>query len=100
MKLLAEFHSANVKRREARGRGEEARRPDGVVIAVATRDLVIIPHIISQVCCQAIKPEGASYLIFQPGMTILSPSGRRVIIDDEPVIETDLFLEGPRTRGV
>ena len=45
MKLLAELHAAEVKKREAREREEEARRCDTAVIAVATRDIEVTAHI-------------------------------------------------------
>jgi len=41
MKLLKESHAAEVKKREARERGEEARRSGKAVIAVAIRDIAI-----------------------------------------------------------
>ena len=45
MKLLAELHALEVKKREAREREEEARRSDKAVIAVATKDIAITAHI-------------------------------------------------------
>ncbi|PUU74169.1 hypothetical protein B9Z19DRAFT_474156 [Tuber borchii] len=45
MKLLTELHAAEVKKREAREREEEAKRSDRAVIAVATRDIEITAHI-------------------------------------------------------
>ena len=45
MKLLAELHAAEVKKREAREREEKARTYDGAVIAVAIKDLAITADI-------------------------------------------------------
>jgi len=45
MELLKELHVAEVKKREAREREEEARKSDRAVIAVATRDIAIAAHI-------------------------------------------------------
>ena len=45
MKLLAELHTVEVKKREAREREEEARRSNKAVIAVATKDIAITAHI-------------------------------------------------------
>ena len=45
MKLLVELHAAEVKKREAREKEEEARRSDRAVIAVATKDIAITAHI-------------------------------------------------------
>ena len=45
MKLLAELHEVEVKKREAREGAEETRRLDRAVIAVATRDIEIATHI-------------------------------------------------------
>jgi len=45
MRLLTESHAAEVKKRKAKEREEEARRYDKAVIAVATRDIAITAQI-------------------------------------------------------